>query len=69
MATLSNEEIEQLQQQLKEKTEEIRVIYDKLAEAGVAPIPDDFLDNVAGAGVGRTNFPRYDTTPRKNADR
>ena len=48
MANLSNEEIEQLQQQLKEKTEEIRVIYDKLVEAGAVELPDDFLDGVAG---------------------
>lgn len=68
MATLSNEEIEQLQQQLKEKTEELRVIYDKLVEAGVSPVPDDFLDNVAG-GVRRTEFERYDTTPKKSKDR
>ena len=45
---LTNEEIEQLQQQLKQKTEEIKEIYNKLVEAGVAPIPDDFLENVAG---------------------
>ena len=48
MATLTNQEIEQLQQQLKEKTEEIRVIYDKLVEAGAVPVPDDFLDEVVG---------------------
>lgn len=48
MSNLSNEEIEQLQQQLKEKTEEIRVIYDKLVEAGAVELPDDFLDGVAG---------------------
>ena len=41
MATLTNNEIEQLQQQFKEKTEEIRAIYDKLAEAGAVPVPDD----------------------------
>lgn len=47
-AELTNEEIEQLQQQLKQKTEEIKGIYNKLVEAGVVPIPDDFLDDVAG---------------------
>ena len=41
---LTNEEIEQL----KQKTEEIKDIYNKLVEAGVMPIPDDFLDDVAG---------------------
>ena len=48
MTTLSNEQIEQLKQQLKEKQEEVKAIYDKLIEAGVVPLPDDFLDNVAG---------------------
>ena len=47
-AELTNEEIEQLKQQLKQKTEEIKDIYNKLVEAGVVPIPDDFLDDVAG---------------------
>ena len=47
-AELTNEEIEQLKQQLKQKTEEIKEIYNKLVEAGVVPIPDDFLENVAG---------------------
>ena len=53
MATLTNEEIEQLKQQLDEKKKEIDVIYDKLVEAGVVPLPDDFLDEVAG-GLGPT---------------
>ena len=48
MATLTNQEIERLKQQLKEKQEEIRVIYDKLVEAGDVPVPDDILDSVAG---------------------
>ena len=51
MANLTKEEIEQLQQQLKEKTKEVREIYDKLVEAGVVPLADDFLDVVAG-GLG-----------------
>ena len=48
MATLTKHEIEQLKQQLKEKQEEIKAIYDQLVEAGVVPIPDDFLDGVSG---------------------
>ena len=55
MATLSNQEIEQLQQQLKEKSEEIKVIYNKLVEAGVVPLSDDILDIVGGG------FPRPST--------
>ena len=58
MATLTNQEIERLKQQLKEKQEEIRVIYDKLVEAGIVPVPDDILDNVAGGRCGTiTPFP------------
>ena len=52
MATLTNQEIEQLKQQLKEKQEEAKAIYDQLVEAGAVPLPDDFLDSVAGGGVG-----------------
>ena len=62
MATLTNQEIERLKQQLKEKQEEIRVIYDKLVEAGVVPVPDDILDSVAGGTPARftvTPFPSY----------
>ncbi len=57
-AELTSEEIEQLQKQLKEKTEEIRVIYNKLSEAGVVPLPDDFLDSVAG-GKTTTERPSF----------
>ncbi|MBO4563957.1 MAG: hypothetical protein J5720_00820 [Bacteroidaceae bacterium] len=52
MATLSNQEIELLKQQLKEKTKEVKAIYDKLVEAGVIEVSDDFLDEVAGGGWG-----------------
>ena len=51
MATLTEQEIEQLQQQLKEKTKEVKEIYDKLVEAGVMEMPDDALDQVAGGGI------------------
>lgn len=61
-AELTSEEIEQLQKQLKEKTEEIRVIYNKLTEAGVVPLPDDFLDSVAG-GFKATVPPSVGYTP------
>ena len=48
MAKLTEKEIEQLQQELKEKTEEVKAIYDKLVEAGEAPLSDDILDTIAG---------------------
>lgn len=47
MASLTNQEIEQLQQQLKKKQEEIKELYTKLLEAGVGEIPDDFFDGMA----------------------
>lgn len=56
MATLSYDEMEQLMQQLQEKKEEIRVIYDKLVEAGAAPLPADFLDEISG-GLTSTQPP------------
>ena len=48
MAKLTEQEIEQLQQQLKEKLNEAKDIYDKLMEAGAVELPDDILDVVAG---------------------
>lgn len=48
MARLTPEEIENLQNQLKEKTEEIKTIYNKLVEGGAVPLPDEFLDNIGG---------------------
>ena len=59
MATLTNQEIEQLKQQLKEKQEEVKVIYDKLVEAGAVPLPDDFLDEVAGGLKYPTRVPSH----------
>ena len=61
MATLTNQEIEQLKQQLKEKQEEIRVIYDQLVDAGAVPLPDDFLDSVAGGFPIPSVPPSYTT--------
>lgn len=62
MANLTKEEIEQLQQQLKEKTKEVREIYDKLVEAGIVPLADDFLDVVAGGIYYPTATPFPDAT-------
>ena len=52
MAKLTKEEIAQLKQELEQKTEELKVIYNKLMDAGVPPLPDDFLDTVTGGGIG-----------------
>ncbi|MBO4564047.1 MAG: hypothetical protein J5720_01275 [Bacteroidaceae bacterium] len=45
---LSESEIEQLKQELKEKKEEVRSLYNKLVEAGGTELPDDILEAVAG---------------------
>jgi len=68
MATLTNQEIEQLKQQLKEKQEEVKAIYDQLAEAGVVALPDDFLDSVAGGlgGIPKpSRVPSYTTVAQQ----
>ena len=59
MTKLTKEEIEQLKQQLKEKQEEVNAIYDQLVEAGVVPLPDDFLDGVAGGIHVPTRVPSH----------
>ena len=48
MATLTNEQIEQKKQQLKQLSEEINAISKELQEAGAWPLSDDDLDDVAG---------------------
>ena len=57
MENLTNEQIEQLLQQLKEKTEEVKAIYNQLVEAGVSPLPDDILDDISGGSC--TSRPSY----------
>ena len=59
MATLTKEQIEQLQQELKQKIEEIKVINGKLLDAGVIPMSDDYLDEVTGGLLNPppTNYP------------
>ena len=52
MATSTNQELEQLKQQLKVKLNEAKDIYDKLKEAGVEELSDDILDAVTGGRDG-----------------
>ena len=63
MATLTAKEIEELQLQLDQKKREMRAIYDKLAEAGVVALADDFLDSVAGGGSTVKPLPPSPTPP------
>jgi len=48
MATLTNKQIEQKKQQLKQLTAEAQQLKDELVEAGAWPLSEDDLDNVAG---------------------
>ena len=50
MATLTNEQIEQKQQQLKQLAEEVKQLKDELVESGAWPLDDDDLDQAAGGG-------------------
>ena len=51
MATLTNEQIEQKKQQLKQLAEEAKQLKDELVEAGAWPMDEDDLDQAAGGGV------------------
>ncbi|MBO4455427.1 MAG: hypothetical protein J5695_05825 [Bacteroidales bacterium] len=48
MASLTNQEIEQMKKQLEEKQQEVRELYNNLVEAGAFPIDEDELDLVSG---------------------
>ena len=45
---MTNEQIEQKKQQLKQLAEEVKALKDELVEAGAWPLSEDDLDNVAG---------------------
>ena len=49
---LTEQEIEQLWQQIKEKVQEARDIYNQLMDAGAFPLDDDELDQVSGGVRG-----------------
>ena len=48
MATLTNEQIEQKKQQLKQLAEEVKALKDELVEAGAWPLDEADLDKAAG---------------------
>lgn len=48
MATLTNEQIEQKKQQLKQLAEEVKALKDELVEAGAWPLDEDDLDKATG---------------------
>ena len=55
MATLTNEQIEQKKQQLKQLAEEVKTLKDELVEAGAWPMDDDDLDQATGGTGGPQN--------------
>ena len=66
MATLTNEQIEQKKQQLKQLTEQINAVVNELQEAGEWPLDEDELDQATGGlssnpspvGLGRESYVR-----------
>ena len=52
MATLTNEQIEQKKQQLKQLAGEAKQLKDELVEAGALPLDEDDLDQAAGGLPG-----------------
>ena len=52
MATLTNEQIEQKKQQLKQLSDEMNAIVKELQEAGEWPLDEDDLDQAAGGLSG-----------------
>lgn len=51
MATLTNEQIKQKKQQLKQLVEEMSAITKELVEAGAIELSDDDLDKVSGGDL------------------
>ena len=51
MATLTQQQIEQKKQQLKQLAAEAKQLKDELVEAGALPMDDDDLDKAAGGGT------------------
>jgi hypothetical protein len=66
MATLTNEQIEQKKQRLKQLTEQINAIVNELQEAGAWPLDEDELEQATGGlssnpspvGLGREKYVR-----------
>ena len=54
MATLTNQQIEQKMQQLKQLTDKAQQLKNELVEAGAWPLNEDDLDNVAGGASSLT---------------
>ena len=66
-AKLTEEEVDQLKEQLDEKMGEFRTIYHDLVEAGGSELPEDILESVSGGLIARaiTTPDMYGTWCRK----
>ena len=60
MATLTNEQIVEKKQQLKQLMEQANAIIAELTEAGAWPLNEDDLEDVAGGGANHwsAHFPQ-----------
>ena len=56
MATLTDTQIEQKKQQLKQLTEQVKDIVEELTEAGALPLDEDDLDKAAGGAPFSIDF-------------
>ena len=63
MATLTNEQIEQKKQQLKQLSDEMNALVKELQEAGAWPLDDDDLDNAAGGVPNISHLNPLNRTP------
>lgn len=61
-AKLTEEEVDQLKEQLDEKMGDFRTIYHDLVEAGGSELPEDILESVSGGlvRIAVTTPPWYD---------
>lgn len=66
MATMTNEQIEQKKQQLKQLAEEVKALKDELVEAGAWPMDEDDLDQAAGGFHKRPQDLKIEREPRPN---
>ena len=57
MATLTNEQVEQKLQQLKQLTEEVSTLTKELAEAGAIKLSDEELEEISGGRFWTKRLP------------
>ena len=63
MATLTNEQIEQKKQQLKQLSDEMNAIVKELQEAGAWPLDEEDLDKAAGGVPNISDLNPLNRTP------